>query len=199
MTTNTTPQPFQIKITDAELDDLKRRLDATRWADPAPDPRTDFARGVPLPYLQELTGYWRQGFDWRAQEARLNQIPQFTAEIDGQPIHYLHVRSPEPHALPLLIIHGYPSSVVEFVDLVGPLSDPRSYGGNPEDAFDLVIPSLPGFGFSTPVRQPGWELGRTTAAFAELMAGLGTDAMALTVETLVPASAVGWEQQMRRT
>ena len=86
---------------------------------------------MPLPYLQELTEYWRQGFDWRAQEARLNQIPQFTAEIDGQRIHYLHVRSPEPHALPLLIIHGYPSSVVEFVDLVGPLSDPRSHGGDP--------------------------------------------------------------------
>ncbi len=173
MTTNPTPQPFQIKITDAELDDLQRRLEATRWADPAPDPRTDFARGVPLPYLQELTEYWRQGFDWRAQEARLNQIPQFTAEIDGQPIHYLHVRSPEPQALPLLIIHGYPSSVVESVDLIGPLSDPRSHGGDPEDAFDLVIPSLPGFGFSNPVRQPGWELGRTTAAFAELMARLG--------------------------
>ena len=173
MTTNPTPQPFQIKITDAELDDLQRRLEATRWADPAPDPRTDFARGVPLPYLKELTEYWRQGFDWRAQEARLNQIPQFTAEIDGQPIHYLHVRSPEPQALPLLIIHGYPSSVVESVDLIGPLSDPRSHGGDPEDAFDLVIPSLPGFGFSNPVRQPGWELGRTTAAFAELMARLG--------------------------
>ncbi len=108
-----------------------------------------------------------------AQEARLNQIPQFTTEIDGQRIHYLHIRSPEPNALPLLISHGYPSSVVEFYDLIGPLSDPRSHGGDPGDAFDLVIPSLPGFGFSTPVRQTGWELGRTTAAFAELMAQLG--------------------------
>src|SRR5215211_3932684 len=173
MTTNTEPQPFQIKITDAELDDLHRRLDATRWPDPAPDGRADFARGVPLPYLQELTDYWRNGFDWRAQQARLNEIPQYTTDIDGQRIHYLHARSPEADALPLLIGHGYPSSVVEFLDLIGPLSDPRSHGGDARDAFDLVIPSIPGFGFSTPVRQPGWELGRTTAAFAELMARLG--------------------------
>jgi pimeloyl-ACP methyl ester carboxylesterase len=173
MTTNSTPQPFQIKITDAELDDLHRRLDTARWPDPAPDNRTDFARGVPLPYLQQLSDYWRRDFDWRDQEARLNQIPQFTTEIDGQQIHYLHVRSPEPDALPLLIIHGYPSSVVEFLELIGPLCDPQSHGGDSRDAFDLVIPSLPGFGFSTPVRQSGWELGRTTAAFADLMARLG--------------------------
>jgi len=173
MTTATTPQPFTIQITDSELHDLHRRLDETRWPDPPPDSRTDFARGVPLAYLQELTAYWRQGFDWRAQEARLNEFAQFITEIDGQQIHYLHVRSAEPDALPLLINHGYPSSVVEFSDLIGPLSDPRSHGGDPRDAFDLVIPSLPGFGFSTPVRQTGWELGRTTAAFAELMARLG--------------------------
>ena len=131
MTTATALQPFTITITDSELQDLQRRLDETRWPDPAPDARTDFARGVPLDYLQELTTYWRQGFDWRAQEARLNEIPQFTTEIDGQQIHYLHVRSPEPEALPLLINHGYPSSVVEFLDLIGPLSDPRSHGGDP--------------------------------------------------------------------
>jgi epoxide hydrolase len=173
MTTNTAVQPFQITIADADLDDLHRRLDATRWPDPSPGTRTDFSNGVPLPYLQELADYWRHGFDWPAQEARLNEIAQFTTEIDGQQIHYLHVRSPEPDALPLLITHGYPSSVVEFLDLIGPLSDPRSHGADPRDAFDLVIPSLPGFGFSTPVRQSGWELGRTSAAFAELMARLG--------------------------
>jgi pimeloyl-ACP methyl ester carboxylesterase len=173
MTTLTATQPFQINISNAELDDLHRRLDATRWPDPAPEGPTDFTRGVPLPYLQELSDHWRHGFDWRIQEARLNEIPQFTTEIDGQQIHYLHVSSPEPNALPLLIVHGYPSSVVEFVDLIGPLSDPRAHGGDPLDAFDLVIPSLPGFGFSTPVRQTGWEIGRTTAALAELMAGLG--------------------------
>jgi epoxide hydrolase len=173
MTADTAHQPFQIKITDAELDDLHRRLDATRWPEPAPNGHPDFSRGVPLSYLQELADYWRHGFDWQGQEARLNEIAQFTTEIDGQQIHYLHIRSPEPDALPLLIIHGYPSSVVEFLDLLGPLSDPRFHGADPRDAFDLVIPSLPGFGFSTPVRQPGWELGRTTAAFAELMARLG--------------------------
>jgi epoxide hydrolase len=173
MTTLTATQPFQINISNAELDDLHRRLDATRWPDPAPDGRTDFARGVPLPYLQELSDYWRHGFDWRIQEAGLNEIPQFTTEIEGQQIHYLHARSPEPNALPLLIVHGYPSSVVEFLELIGPLSDPRAHGGDPEEAFDLVIPSLPGFGFSTPVRRTCWEVGRTTAAFAELMAGLG--------------------------
>jgi hypothetical protein len=173
MTTFAATQPFQIKITDGELDDLHRRLDFTRWPDPAPDSRTDFDRGVPLPYLQDLSDYWRHGFDWRSEEARLNEIPQFTTDIDGQQIHYLHIRSPETNALPLLIIHGYPSSVVEFLDLIGPLSDPRSHGGDPEDAFDLVIPSLPGFGFSVPVRQTGWEVGRTAAAFAELMTRLG--------------------------
>ena len=173
MTTFAATQPFQIKITDGELDDLHRRLDFTRWPDPAPDSRTDFDRGVPLPYLQDLSHYWRHGFDWRSEEARLNEIPQFTTDIDGQQIHYLHIRSPETNALPLLIIHGYPSSVVEFVDLIGPLSDPRSHGGDPQDAFDLVIPSLPGFGFSVPVRQTGWEVGRTAAAFAELMTRLG--------------------------
>ena len=173
MTTFAATQPFQIKITDGELDDLHRRLDFTRWPDPAPDARTDFDRGVPLPYLQDLSHYWRHGFDWRSEEARLNEIPQFTTDIDGQQIHYLHIRSPETNALPLLIIHGYPSSVVEFVDLIGPLSDPRSHGGDPQDAFDLVIPSLPGFGFSVPVRQTGWEVGRTAAAFAELMTRLG--------------------------
>jgi pimeloyl-ACP methyl ester carboxylesterase len=173
MTTLTAIKAFQIKISNAELDDLHRRLAAIRWPDPAPDTGTDFSRGVPLPYLQELSDYWRTGFDWRAQEARLNEIPQFTTEIDGQQIHYLHIRSPEANALPLLITHGYPSSVVEFLDLIGPLSDPRAHGGDLQDAFDLVIPSLPGFGFSTPVRQSGWEMGRTTAAFAELMARLG--------------------------
>jgi hypothetical protein len=173
MTTSAATQPFQIKITDDELDDLHRRLDFTRWPDPAPDARTDFDRGVPLPYLQDLSDYWRHRFDWRSEEARLNEIPQFTTEIDGQQIHYLHIRSPETNALPLLIIHGYPSSVVEFLDLIGPLSDPRSHGGDPQDAFDLVIPSLPGFGFSVPVRQTGWEVGRTAAAFAELMNRLG--------------------------
>jgi pimeloyl-ACP methyl ester carboxylesterase len=130
---------------------------------------------VPVGYLRELAGYWRDGFDWRAQEARLNRLPQFTTTIDGQPIHFLHVRSPEPDALPLLVTHGYPGSVVEFLEVAGPLTDPRSHGGDPADAFHLVAPSLPGYGFSTPVDQPGWAMGRTGRAWVELMARLGYD------------------------
>jgi pimeloyl-ACP methyl ester carboxylesterase len=128
---------------------------------------------VPLDYLKGLAEYWRSGFDWRAQEAKLNRFPQFVTEIDGQTIHFLHVRSPEPNALPLIITHGYPSSVVELIDMIGPLTDPRSHGGDPADAFHVVAPSLPGFGFSTPVREPGWEVARTTRAFTTLMDQLG--------------------------
>jgi pimeloyl-ACP methyl ester carboxylesterase len=168
-------RPFRIEIPQADLDDLRGRLANTRWPDPAPDGRTDFGRGIPLPYLRELATYWGGDFDWRAQEARLNEYPQFLTEIDGQTIHFLHVRSAEADATPLIITHGYPSSVVEFLELIGPLTDPRSFGGSAADAFHLVIPSLPGFGFSTPVTEPGWEIGRTTAAFAELMRRLGYD------------------------
>ncbi|HEU4946501.1 MAG TPA: epoxide hydrolase [Kribbella sp.] len=167
--------PFRIDIPQAELDDLRARLAYTRWPSPDPAGRSDFSRGTPLTYLRELASYWGDGFDWRAQEARLNEYPQYLTEIDGQTIHFLHVRSPEPDATPLIITHGYPGSVVEFLDLIGPLTDPRTHGGDAADAFHLVIPSLPGFGFSTPVAEPGWEIGRTTAAFAELMRRLGYD------------------------
>jgi epoxide hydrolase len=169
----TEPRPFRVEIPDSDLDDLRDRLARTRW--PEEPPGDGWGAGVPLGYLRQLADYWGTGFDWRAQEARLNALPQFTTEIDGQAIHFLHVRSPEPDALPLLISHGYPSSVVEFLEVIGPLSDPRAHGGDQADAFHLVIPSLPGFGFSTPVREPGWDLARTTAAFAELMARLGYD------------------------
>jgi pimeloyl-ACP methyl ester carboxylesterase len=125
---------------------------------------------VPLDYLKNLAEYWRSGYDWRAQEAKLNALPQFITEIDGQKIHFLHVRSPEPDALPLIITHGWPSSPVEFLKVIGPLTDPRAHGGDPADAFDLVIPSLPGYGFSTPVREMGWgNLLRVAQAWAELM------------------------------
>ena len=166
-------RPFRVEIPQAELDDLRERLDRTRW--PAEGPGEGWSRGVPVGYLRELAGYWRDGFDWRAQEARLNRLPQFTTTIDGQPIHFLHVRSPEPDALPLLVTHGYPGSVVEFLEVAGPLTDPRSHGGDPADAFHLVAPSLPGYGFSTPVDQPGWAMGRTGRAWVELMARLGYD------------------------
>jgi epoxide hydrolase len=164
-------RPFRIAIPQDDLDDLADRLHRSRWPDELPG--VGWSRGVPLAYLQQLAAYWRDGYDWRRQEARLNELPQFTTTIDGQTVHFLHVRSPEPGALPLLVTHGYPSSIVEFLEIVGPLTDPRGHGGDPADAFHVVAPSIPGFGFSTPVQQPGWEVARTTTAFAELMRRLG--------------------------
>jgi epoxide hydrolase len=166
-------RPFRIGIPQADVDDLRERLARTRWPDELPD--VGWSRGVPLGYLQQLAAYWRDGYDWRAREAELNELPQYSTTIDGQVIHFLHVRSPEPDALPLLVTHGYPSSVVEFLRIVGPLSDPRAHGGDPADAFHVVAPSVPGFGFSTPVTEPGWEVARATRAFAELMRRLGYD------------------------
>jgi pimeloyl-ACP methyl ester carboxylesterase len=128
---------------------------------------------VPLDYLKELAEYWRTTYDWRTHEARLNEYPQFTTEIDGQTIHFLHVRSPEPDALPLIITHGWPGSIVEFLEVIGPLTDPQSYGGDPADAFHLVIPSVPGHGFSGPTHETGWTTDRVAKAWAELMNRLG--------------------------
>src|SRR5215468_336458 len=146
-------RPFRIEIPRADVDDLRDRLARTRWPDGIPG--TGWERGVPGGYLRGLTEYWRTGYDWRAAEAALNEVPQFITTIDGQPIHFLHVRSVEPGALPLLLTHGWPSSPVEFLRVIGPLTDPRAHGGDPADAFHVVIPSLPGYGFSTPVCQPG--------------------------------------------
>ena len=164
-------EEFTIDIPQHELDDLAARLAATRW--PGALPGTPWERGVPLTYLRELAEYWREEFDWRAQEARLNSYPQYTTRIDGQRIHFLHVRSPEPEATPLLLSHGWPGSVVEFLDVIGPLTDPRSHGGDPATAFHLVIPSIPGTGFSGPLTEPGWGSRRIASAFAELMRRLG--------------------------
>jgi epoxide hydrolase len=165
-------RPFRIAIPQADLDDLIERLARTRWPDEPPG--IGWSRGVPLDYLRELAAYWADGFDWRKQEAKLNELPQFVTSIDGQDIHFLHVRSAEPSALPLLVTHGWPSSPVEFLQIIDPLTDPRAHGGDPSDAFHLVIPSLPGYGFSTPVREPGWgNLFRVAQAWAELMGRLG--------------------------
>ncbi len=164
-------RPFRVEIPQAALSDLRQRLARTRFPDEIPG--VGWSRGVPLDYLRNLAHYWADGFDWREQEAKLNGLPQFTTTIDGQNIHFLHVRSPEPDALPLIISHGYPSSVVEFLDIIGPLTDPVSHGGDATDAFHVVTPSIPGFGFSTPVRDTGWEMARTARAFAELMNRLG--------------------------
>lgn len=159
--------PFRLEVPDAELTDLRERLARTRWPKEIPD--VGWARGVPLTYLRELAEYWRSGYDWRKHEARVNQIPQFTTTIDGAQVHFLHAPSPEPEALPLIITHGWPGSVVEFLDVIGPLCDPRSHGGDPADAFHLVIPSIPGFGLSGPTHETGWGVPRIARAWAELM------------------------------
>jgi pimeloyl-ACP methyl ester carboxylesterase len=172
MTTDHDIRPFRIDIPQADLDDLADRLARTRWAADLPggDP---WARGVPAGYLRGLAGHWASSYDWREHEARLNELPQFVTAIDGQRIHFMHVRSPEEGALPLLLTHGWPGSVAEFLDVVGPLSDPRAHGGDPADAFHLVIPSIPGFGFSSPLAGTGWDSERVAQAFVELMARLG--------------------------
>src|SRR5919204_406335 len=164
-------RPHRIEISQTQLDDLHERLARTRWPDELPG--VGWSRGVPLDYLKELAEYWRTGYDWRVHEAQLNAFPQFTTEIDGQTIHFLHVRSLEPDALPLIVTHGYPGSIVEFLRIIGPLTDPRAHGGDPADAFHIVAPSLPGFGFSTPVRETGWALARIARAWAALMRLLG--------------------------
>ncbi|WP_405425772.1 epoxide hydrolase family protein [Micromonospora sp. NBC_00617] len=164
-------KPFRIDIPQAAVDDLRRRLADTRW--PADSPAEDWSRGVPATYLRELVEYWRTGYDWRAAETRLNSFPQFTTEVGGTTVHFLHVRSPEPDATPMIITHGWPGSFAEFTDIIGPLTDPRAHGGDPATACHLVIPTIPGFGFSGPPSGPGWTMPRVAAAWAELMAGLG--------------------------
>ncbi|MGW1997515.1 epoxide hydrolase family protein [Embleya sp. NPDC001921] len=168
---STAIRPFRIEIPQADLDDLQERLARTRWSRQLPG--GDWERGVPVAYLRELAQYWQSGFDWRRQEARLNEFPQFITEIDGQDIHFLHVRSPEPDALPLILTHGWPNSFVEFADMVGPLTDPRAHGGDPSRAFHVVIPSLPGFGFSAAPRGTGWSVTRVARIWADLMHRLG--------------------------
>jgi len=162
---------FRIAIDEAELRDLRERLHRTRW----PDAETvdDWSQGVPLAYVQDLCRYWADEYDWRATEARLNDLPQYRGVIDGLGIHFIHVRSPHEGALPLVLTHGWPGSVVEFHKVIGPLSDPAAHGGDPADAFHLVCPSLPGYGFSDKPARRGWDVARIARAWAELMARLG--------------------------
>jgi epoxide hydrolase len=162
---------FRINVPDDDLKDLRERLRRTRW--PEPETSGDWSQGVPLGYMEELCQYWADRYDWRACEARLNALPQFRTEIDGLAIHFLHVRSANPDALPLIITHGWPGSVVEFLKVIGPLTDPAAHGGDPADAFHVVCPSLPGYGFSGKPISPGWGIERIAAAWAELMARLG--------------------------
>jgi epoxide hydrolase len=160
-------EPFRIEIPQTDLDDLHARLGHARWPGKLPGP--GWTRGIPADYLQELAGYWRTGYDWRAAETRLNSYPQFVTEIDGQRIHFVHVRSGQPGAKPLLITHGFPSSVAEFLQLIEPLVNPVSG----VQAFHVIAPSLPGYAFSTPLSGAGWTMGRTARAWAELMRRLG--------------------------
>ncbi len=167
-------RPFRIEIPQARIDELHTRLAATLWPDELPGVGWD--KGMPVSYLKPLADYWRSGFNWRAMEARLNELPHFRTDIDGQPVHFLHVRSPEPDAVPLVLNHGWPASFIEFLEVIGPLSDPRAHGGDPRDAFHLVIPSLPGFAFSGVAPQLG--AGGTehyAQVVARLMARLGYD------------------------
>lgn len=148
--------PFRCEISEAVLQDLRARLAATRFPDQVEDAGWDY--GSELTYVQELCAYWRDQFDWRQAEARFNAHPQFTTEIEGEHLHFYHVRSPEPDAAPLIITHGYPGSVAEFLDILGPLSNPAAHGGSPREAFHVVAPSIPGYGFSGPTRRRGFDL-----------------------------------------
>jgi epoxide hydrolase len=163
--------PYRIDISQSALDDLRDRLGRTRWPDELPGVGWDL--GVPLDYLKGLAEYWATTYDWRGQEAALNEFAQFTTVIDDQNVHFLHVRSPEPEALPLLITHGWPGSIAEFLDIIGPLTDPAAHGGDPADAFHVIAPSIPGFGFSGPTHETGWNTVRVAYAWAELMRRLG--------------------------
>jgi hypothetical protein len=171
MSVATDVRPFRVAIPDADLQDLHDRLARVRWPDELAG--ADWQYGVPLAHVRELVEHWRSRFDWRAHEARLNAHPQFTTTIDGQTVHFLHVRSPEADALPLICTHGWPMTVFEYVDLIGPLTDPRAHGGDPADAFHVVIPSIPGIAFSGPTTEPGWDTRRIARAWVELMARLG--------------------------
>jgi pimeloyl-ACP methyl ester carboxylesterase len=164
-------RPFKLNVPQAALDDLKSRLAQTRWPDELPGTGADY--GASLRFVMDTARYWGTIFNWRVQEARINAVPQFTTFIDGQTIHFFHVRSPERHALPIILTHGWPSTSAEFLDLIGPLTDPRRHGADPADAFDLVIPSVPGFGLSGPTRDTGWNSVRIAKAWGELMRRLG--------------------------
>jgi pimeloyl-ACP methyl ester carboxylesterase len=163
--------PFHLEIPEEQIDDLRRRIAATRW--PSGELVTDRSQGVQLRTIQELAAYWATDYDWRKTEARLNALPQFTTVIDGVNIHFIHVKSRHENALPLIMTHGWPGSIIELLDTVGPLTDPTAHGGTAEDAFDLVLPSLPGYGLSGEPVEIGWDLGRTARAWAELMRRLG--------------------------
>ena len=167
----TAARPFSLEVPEEQLAELRRRIAATRW--PSRELVTDRSQGVQLATIQALARYWATDYDWRTCEARLNALPQFTTEIDGVDIHFIHVKSPHENALPLIMTHGWPGSVVELLETIGPLTDPTAHGGQAEDAFHLVLPSLPGYGFSSEPSELDWNVGRVAQAWAELMHRLG--------------------------
>jgi pimeloyl-ACP methyl ester carboxylesterase len=171
MSNGTEIRPFRVEMPDEAIADLRRRLAATRW--PSKELVDDRSQGVQLATIQELARYWTTDYDWRACEARLNALPQFTTEIDGVDVHFIHVKSRHENALPLIMTHGWPGSVIELLETVGPLTDPAAHGGSAGDAFDLVLPSIPGYGFSGEPAETGWDPGRVARAWAELMRRLG--------------------------
>jgi pimeloyl-ACP methyl ester carboxylesterase len=171
MSSETEIRPFRVDMPDEAIADLRRRIAATRW--PSRELVADRAQGVQLATIQELARYWATDYDWRACEARLNALPQFTTEIDGESVYFIHVKSGHPDALPLIITHGWPGSVLEMLGVIGPLTDPTAHGGSAGDAFDLVVPSIPGYGFSAEPAEVGWNVGRVAGAWAELMRRLG--------------------------
>ena len=164
-------RPFHVDISDGALEDLRRRIAAPRW--PSKELVSDRSQGVQLATIQELTSYWATDYDWRRCESRLNTLPQFKTEIDGVEIHFIHVKSPHEDALPLIMTHGWPGSVIELLETVGPLTDPTAHGGHAEDAFDLVLPSIPGYAFSSEPTELGWYAGRVAQAWEALMSRLG--------------------------
>ena len=164
---------FQLEVTDAALDDLKKRLSMTRW--PNKETPEDWSQGIPLGYMKELCNYWQHEYDWRAREERFNRFPQFITEIDGVDIHFIHLSSAHENARPLIITHGWPGSVVEFHKVIEPLADPTAYGGSTEDAFHVVVPSLPGYGFSGKPEVTGWGIEKIADVWGALMARLGYD------------------------
>jgi pimeloyl-ACP methyl ester carboxylesterase len=164
-------RPFTVAIPDSEIEDLKQRLARTRW--PNPETVSDWSQGVRLMHAKSLVSYWEREYDWRRFESQLNGFPQFMTEIDGLDIHFIHVKSKNPNAMPLILTHGWPGSIVEFLKLIGPLTDPVAFGGSVEDSFDVVLPSLPGFGFSQQPTETGWNVIRIAKAWAELMRRLG--------------------------
>ena len=182
--------PFKIQVPNAVLTDLKQRLSQARFADELQDVEWDY--GTNLAYLKRLVDYWRDKYDWRAQEKKLNELDQFKTTLDGVDVHFIHQRSKNPNAMPLLLLNGWPSSIVEYMKVIGPLTDPAAFGGRAEDSFHVVIPSMPGYGFSGKPRERGYSPERIARMWAPLMARLGYDAMSCTAATGAMSSPTAW-------